>query len=155
MDWLKKEIVAGFQKLSCLGLDREPASDMITGTAMAWFEAISAGRDWQQERDTPRIRRAFVVLSTTRETWPAPRHFLDALPRMEMRQLAEPDRKPASPEVVAKAMAELRAWIAEVDAAPKVTKPEPPKADGPPLSEVERELAQHYADRKSAAAGDA
>ena len=68
MDWLTRELMTGFQKLLCLGLDRTPASDLIEGTVMAWAEAITAGRAWDQERDAPRIRAAFVYGSVAKGT---------------------------------------------------------------------------------------
>jgi len=62
-------------------LVRTPASDLIEGTILAWHEAITAGRAWDQDRDTPRIRQAFVTLARTRREWPAPADFLEAVPR--------------------------------------------------------------------------
>jgi hypothetical protein len=56
MDWLAHELLTGFQKLLCLGLDRTPATDLIDGTVMAWHEAITTGRTFDQRRDTNRIR---------------------------------------------------------------------------------------------------
>lgn len=80
MNWVKSELITGIQKLLCLNLDRSPARDMLKGTASAWFEAITDGNAWDQERDAPRFRAAFRTLAKTRETWPAPKHFLEALP---------------------------------------------------------------------------
>lgn len=50
---------------------------------LAWQEAITLGRDWQEERDVPRIRQAFSILARSRRQWPAVPDFLDALPRIE------------------------------------------------------------------------
>lgn len=83
MDWLQTELLTGFQKLLCLGLERTPATDLIHGTVMAWHEAITTGRVWDESRDAPRIRKAFVTLATNRRTWPAPADFIEALPRHE------------------------------------------------------------------------
>ena len=83
MDWLKNELLTGFQKLLCLGLDRTPAMDLIHGTVGAWMETITHGRIFDQERDTPRIRAAFRTIAGRSRTWPAPVDFLDALPRIE------------------------------------------------------------------------
>lgn len=148
MDWLTRELMTGFQKLLCLGLDRTPATDLIDGTVMAWQEAITNGRTFEQQRDTGRIRAAFVTLATTRESWPQPKHFLDALPRMEQAALAY-ETKPATPEQAAAALARIREMLGEPV---PVFKPEPkPKREGPPIADVERELQQHYG--KVAAAG--
>jgi hypothetical protein len=53
---------------------------MISGTAMAWIECLTARRSWDRDRDTARIRQAFVTLAATRRQWPAPADFVDALP---------------------------------------------------------------------------
>lgn len=154
MDWLTTELLTGFQKLLCLGLDRTPASDLLQGTVLAWREAITAGRDWDEQRDAPRIRQAFVTLATARETWPAPRHFLDALPRIEQRALGY-EVKPASPEQAQARLAEIRRVLDEP--LPEHT-PKPHqrvRSEGVDHDAIERELQQHYTDRKSAAAGDA
>lgn len=135
-----------------MGLDRTPAADLVQITAATWIEATTANTHWERERDTPRIRQAFATLARTREQWPAPRHFMDAVPRIELKAIARQYR-PASPEVVAQARAEMEAWLREMETKPE-PKPEPPKREGPPLTEVEAELARHYTDRKSAAAGD-
>lgn len=88
--------MTGFQKLLCLGLDRTPASDLIEGTVMAWMEALTDGRHWDEGRDRERIRRAFVTLARTRRQWPAPADFLEALPRIEpLRALPKAAADPA------------------------------------------------------------
>jgi hypothetical protein len=130
-------------------LDRTPATDLIDGTVMAWHEAITTGRTFDQRRDTDRIRAAFVTLATTRESWPQPKHFLDALPRVEQAALRY-EVKPASPQEAAAALARIREMLGEPVPA---FKPEKPKREGPPIAEVERELAAHYGTGKMAAAG--
>ena len=93
MDWLTREILTGFQKLLCLGLDRQPAGEVLPGTAQAWVEAITFNREFDEAQDAPRFRRAFVQLAATRITWPAPRDFLDALPPRDQLLLARESRK--------------------------------------------------------------
>jgi hypothetical protein len=145
-------LLTGFQKLLCLGLDRTPATDLIDGTVMAWHEAITTGRTFDQRRDTNRIRSAFITLATTRETWPQPKHFLDALPRVEQAALAY-ETKPATPEQAAAALARIKSMLGEP--LPQ-HRPDPkPQREGPPLAEVERELQQHYNGKMAAAGPDA
>ena len=79
-EWLKLQVGAGLQKLLCLGLDRTPASELMTGTVSAWVEALGHNHVWEQERDTPRIKTAFACLLKTSTQWPQPKHLLDALP---------------------------------------------------------------------------
>ena len=112
MDWLATELLTGFQKLLCLGLERTPATDLIGGTVMAWREALTAGRVWDADRDRDRIRRAFVTLALTRESWPAPKHFLDALPPAP-KPLALVREVRVDPEVLRQNVARLKAKLAE------------------------------------------
>ncbi len=121
---------------------------MLVGTAHAWLEAITNGREFEAGRDTPRIRAAFGTLAQTRELWPAPKHFLDALPRVEQRAIGY-EIKPLSREEANKRMADIRSMLGE----PVPTfKPEPlAERTGPSKAEVEQELRQHYG--KDAAAG--
>jgi len=76
-------------RLATLSLDHTPAMDVIQATALVWRQAIGAGREFNQERDRPRFREAFARLASHRTSWPAPRDFIDALPRIEA-----PDRAP-------------------------------------------------------------
>lgn len=50
---------------------------------MTWHEALTDGRSWDQQRDAPRLRKAFVTLARTRTSWPAPLHLIEALPKVE------------------------------------------------------------------------
>lgn len=75
---------------------------------MTWVEALTAGRTWDQQRDTPRIRTAFasMVLSATR--WPMPRDLLDALPSSLPQPALTHDRGiPATREGRSRHLAEL------------------------------------------------
>jgi hypothetical protein len=134
-----------------LSLDRTPAAELIAGTAHAWLEAITADNTFQRERDTPRIRAAFRTMANRRESWPAPRHFLDALPKVEQSALCY-EVKPATREEAARAITRIRELLNEP--VPDFAVPGPVKREGPPLSEVEEGLEAHYRDRRSVAAGD-
>lgn len=147
------EIATGLQKLYLLSLDRTPAAELLTGTAQAWLEAITEGRSWEPARDTPRLRAAFVTLASTRESWPAPKHFLDALPRAEQRQLGY-EIKRTSPEEATRRLAEIRTILDE----PLPEFKAPPIPDGNTVViqtklEIEQGLKDHYTDRKTLAAG--
>lgn len=74
---------------------------------MAWLEAITSGRSWDQDRDTPRIREAFVTLARIRRQWPAPVDFLDAVPRIRVELKALP-RVASDPAKIAAAIAEAQ-----------------------------------------------
>ncbi len=75
---------------------------------MAWSETLRDGRAWDQQRDTPRIRRAFSTLAAG-SRWPTPSDFLAALPPSE-RQRALPS-KPTDPARAAQCMAEIREML--------------------------------------------
>ena len=83
---------------------------MIEGTAAIWIRAITEGKAYDQDMDTPRIRKAFVTLAATRTTWPAPLHFVECLPPREQLQLTRESRK-ADPERAAAAMAEVESLL--------------------------------------------
>lgn len=113
----------------------------------AWLEALTTGRVWDQERDTARIRQAFVLLAQTQRTWPAPRDFLDALPPspMPVLRLARPA---SNPEVAKKALAEIGRMVGSSGPAePKAPRQRQPEAI--PLSQVQAELERHYRGDKS------
>lgn len=110
MDWLTREIMTGFQKLLCLGLDRTPATDLINGTVLAWSEVLTAGRVFDEQLDTSRIRKAFVTLAGTRTSWPAPADFLTALPERDQLALCRESVK-ADPARAAAACAEIAAAL--------------------------------------------
>jgi hypothetical protein len=154
MDWFHNEMIDGLTKLMSLSLDRTPAADSVQITAATWIEATTTGRVWDQARDASRIRAAFSTLYSTSEKWPAPRHFLDALPRVEVRAL-DYEVKPASREDAQAAMARIREMLGE--SVPAFKHPvEPTNRTLPEDREaIERELRQHYQrDGKAAAAGD-
>lgn len=142
MNWLLTELMTGLQKLLCLGLDRTPATDLFDGTVMAWHEAITTGRKWDEARDAGRIRAAFVTMAQTRESWPQPRHFLDAIPRMEQTAIGY-EVKPATPEQAADALRKIRGLLGE---SLPLHRPRLTKREGPPIdiASVEAELYAHY-----------
>ena len=116
MDWLTREILPGFQKLICLSLDRAPAADLIDGTVMAWVDALSAGRQWDEARDTPRIRQGFTALMTKCRQWPAPSEFVECLPAIRDQFVALPHTKPADPERVKRLFADAAKVLGASDA---------------------------------------
>lgn len=110
MDWLTHEIMTGFQKLLCLGLDRTPATDLIEGTVLAWRESLTLNRSFDAQLDAPRFRKAFVTLAATRTSWPAPADFLTVLPERDQLALARESVK-ADPARAAAACAEIAAAL--------------------------------------------
>lgn len=84
MDWLMQEIATGFQKLLCLGLERQPAAEMLQGAVLAWHEALTDGKVWDETLDVPRFRRAFIRYgASTNHHWPIPADIVALLPARE------------------------------------------------------------------------
>lgn len=120
---------------------------MLDGTVLAWHEAITTGRTWDRARDAHRIRAAFVTLAQTRESWPQPRHFLEALPRVEQAALGY-EVKPLSPAEAAQRLAAIRELLGEQT--PTFRPATTQEAGAKARAEFEEELRRHY---KDAAAG--
>lgn len=146
--WIHHEILDGLSKLLCLSLERSPAADMIAGTAAAWVEAVTFGREWVESRDRPRFRAAFVTLANTREQWPAPKHFIEAMPAAPSPLALVRDRRPADPEVARKAVEKITALLGEV--VQPVPKARVERETTPEQRErIEAELQAHYARKKA------
>jgi hypothetical protein len=149
MDWYADEILDGLTKLMSLGLDRTPAADLVQITAATWIDATTSGHEWDQRRDTPRIRAAFSTLQRTRESWPAPRHFLDAMPRIEQRAIGY-EVKPLTKEQADERVAEIKRLLAE----PRSEDPRPLRGPQFQTTPEQRNAAEReLMDRKTAAAG--
>lgn len=99
-----------------MGLERTPAAEILPGTAEAWCEAVATGRVFDRDLDTARIRRAFVTLAGTRTSWPAPLHFIEALPQREQLALTK-QPIPADPARAAAAVEEVRRMLSGKDVA--------------------------------------
>jgi hypothetical protein len=68
-------------RLVTLGLEGQPAAEVIPATVKVWAETICRNRVFDRVTDDVRIREAFRVLAETCRRWPVPRDFIDALPR--------------------------------------------------------------------------
>ena len=105
-DWIKQEISEGLMRLMCLGLERTPAAEVIQLTAAVWLEAITEGREFDQQLDAPRFRRAFAVLCRDSRQWPLPSSLLEAMPPREQLAITKQPIK-ANPERAEQAAREL------------------------------------------------
>lgn len=121
---------------------------MIAGTAAAWVEAVTFGREWVESRDRQRFRAAFVTLANTREQWPAPKHFIEAMPAAPSQLALVRDRRPADPEVARKAVEKITALLGEV--VQPMPKARVERETTPEQRErIEAELQAHYARKKA------
>lgn len=114
--WIHNEIMDGLSRLLCLSLERTPALDMVEGTAAMWCEAITHQRVFDERLDALRFRAAFSTLARTRTSWPAPLHFLEAMPPREQLALTKQTIK-ADPERAKRAMAEIERSLRRVPGA--------------------------------------
>jgi hypothetical protein len=130
MDWIKHELLTGFQKLLTLGLERQPAAEVIPGTVATWLETLTHGRKFDRERDTWRFRAAFITLAGRQRTWPVPRDLLDAMPPMIAPHVVDVSRRLAGPETdkVAKSELEKIGKLFRVDFSAPRAKKLPPLA---------------------------
>jgi hypothetical protein len=80
-EWLKKSVIKGLQGMLMLRLQGSPSGDTIESLANAWLAVLaSLPHTWDQARDEPRIRRAFLTMAANCERWPAPKNFIASLP---------------------------------------------------------------------------
>lgn len=153
-DWLLAELATGLQKLACLSLDRTPAAEMLLGTAHAWLDAVTDGRDWDEARDAGRVAAAFRTLSRTARRWPAPAEFLDAIPAVAAPLAIGRESRPASPEAVQAHADRIRSLLADV------VIPAPParverETTPEQRAKIKEELRHHYRGKAAAAGPDA
>jgi len=72
---------------------------------MAWNDALTLNRVWDQQADTPRIRKAFQIIAAEHKRWPLPKTLLEEMPpRAELPALPT---KPSDPERAKRIIAEL------------------------------------------------
>lgn len=79
--WLKNAVIDGLQALLVLRLRGSPAKDTLPALANLWVATITTRPVlWDEERDAPRIKKAFLELMATADHWPAPSAFLAMIP---------------------------------------------------------------------------
>lgn len=127
---------------------------MIAGTAAAWVEAVMFGRSWDEARDRARFRAAFLTLANTREQWPTPKHFIEAMPPVPPPLALAKEHRPASPQQRAAAIEKIRTMLsATVQPIPaeRVERDTTPEQ----RDRIEADLRAHYAGKMTAAGPDA
>ena len=97
----------------CLGLDRTPARDVLRGTVETWLQVLAA-RPYEQQRDTPRIRAAFAKLAETRDSWPQPVHFFEAMPNPITTAPREQPKRLSNDRICERGLMHTRAILGEM-----------------------------------------
>lgn len=153
-DWLFDEILDGLTKLASLRLDYAPSDDVLEITAATWCESLRHNREWRLQRDMLRIRAAFATLGSTRESFPKPKHLIEALPQDAM-ALTGPKEAPWDPPELREAMRKcgtrldpqkasrlVHRYVASTEIPPPPQRGDHARAER--LAALERELQQHY-----------
>ncbi len=93
--WFSNVIAAGLQRLAAMHLVGTPTDAGLDLACAVWIDTLWYRRDWHQDPDAARLRRAFAALSGSARRWPAPAELLDHLPARPQRPaLPKPDRTP-------------------------------------------------------------
>jgi hypothetical protein len=79
--WLGDIVLDGLSALLALRLPGTPPEDAIEATAQVWIKAICYGVTWQEEPDGAALRHGFALLAREMDRWPAPRAYLDRVPK--------------------------------------------------------------------------
>lgn len=98
-----------------MSLERTPAAEILPGTVQAWLEVLTDRREWNEERDAPRVREAFRTMARIRRTWPAPVDFTEAMPQPQ--EWTSLPKATPTPEHAAAVISEIksRLGITETD----------------------------------------
>ena len=78
--WFTGVIVSGLQRLAAMRLPSTPLDGDLRLAAAVWIAALWARREWEAERDAPRLEAAFLALASVARRWPAPAELIDHLP---------------------------------------------------------------------------
>lgn len=109
-NWLKREIAQGFMMLAALNLKGRPASADLTAVAKLWH-GILGSRIWQPERDTARIKAAFLTIAATSSEWPNPSDLIRHLPPEDVRMVPRLEKKHRPTEYTKDANVNLKAIV--------------------------------------------
>ncbi|MCW5223495.1 hypothetical protein D5041_07760 [Verminephrobacter aporrectodeae subsp. tuberculatae] len=108
--WLEVRVIEGLQTLLTLRLRNAPAADTIEAVMEVWLAVfMSRSVRWEEARDAPRIRGAFLSIAGSVDFWPAPAQVFAAMPPPpELPRLTAPRPGPIPAEVRARLDSLLR-----------------------------------------------
>jgi len=101
----KDLILERLQRLLCLGLDGQPAAELIPGTARIWTEHLA-------NVSADRLQTAFDAVEQSCKRWPTVAHIRECLPFYAVASLVEPEKR-IEPEVSNESRARVAALIRE------------------------------------------
>ena len=74
-------LISGLQRTLAMRLPGHPPADAADGMFQAWIAAFNAlPIAWDDQRDVPRLERAFAVFWGQADKWPTPKMLMDCLP---------------------------------------------------------------------------
>ena len=93
--WFSSVIAEGLQRLAAMHLASTPNDAGLDLACAVWIDSLWFRREWHEDPDAGRLRRAFLALAGSARRWPSPADLLDHLPaRPQPRALPPPDRTP-------------------------------------------------------------
>lgn len=92
--WFQTAIAMGLRSLLPMGLDGQPATDLLPPLILTWTADLWAQRRWDQQQHSERIANAFAELRRTSERWPGMFHFNGAWARASAQPAAPDEPKP-------------------------------------------------------------
>ncbi|MDW7643431.1 MAG: hypothetical protein SCI25_00150 [Desulfuromonadales bacterium] len=107
--WLRREVKDGLQALVALGLEGQPAAEVLPRTADIWLRAMQKANIGMsiETVDAPRVRAGFENLFPLLRRWPSPAQLIEQVPDRPKRQSLPPAPRSEGEEAEAKAKAAL------------------------------------------------
>lgn len=81
--WFQVAIAQGLDSFWGIGLENQPASDLLAPTIQTWINDLWAERAWGQVPDSPKIAEAFRRMRVECSRWPTMRDFMKHFPKAE------------------------------------------------------------------------
>jgi hypothetical protein len=113
--WIRREIKSGLQALVALGLEGQPAAEVLPRTADIWLKALQRANIGLtiEEIDAPRLRSAFESLFVRVVRWPPVAEYIKHIPPRPVRKSVP--APPISDEDERKAKAALAQIYAKIN----------------------------------------
>ena len=105
--WLENSVIEGLQRLLILRLRNAPANDTVDALLNVWLEVMMSAQAWDERRDVPRLRTAFMTVTSTADTWPSPAQIIKAMPKPAPQPYLPPPLPQVDPAHVAKCQAKI------------------------------------------------
>lgn len=81
--WFQVAIAQGLDSFWGIGLENQPASDLLAPTIQTWIDDLWPERQWGQVPDTAKIAEAFRKMRVECSRWPTMRDFMRHFPKAD------------------------------------------------------------------------